>query len=159
MGAIDSSRRADMGWDALILSSGLLLFVLLVLAHVGTDGSGYADRIISYATAILVCVGIFWLAVRPYGNRFSGIDLRPRIILARLQADRIARTLARIVLFLMTLSSCVTILLSFRHVGASWNEKFCELIAHGALALGGIYTVVVATASRQRVRSNIGQTE
>lgn len=148
-----------MGWDALILMSGLALLVLLAVAYAASSDRAYPHHLIGYAMSALACVGIFWLAIRPYDNRLSAADFSPRTILARLRADNFARRLIPILFVLATLSSYILIIMAFRHAveGASWIEELHRTMAHAGLGLVAIYTVVVGIVSRQRVQNIFGQ--
>ena len=152
-----SSRQTDMAWDALILLSGFALFILLVIAYGTGDEYRETHQTIGYATATLVGVGIFWLAVRPYDNQLSLIDFSPRIIKARLRADSAAKNLAPVLLILAALPSCALIIMALTHTvkGVTWVEEIHHVLAYFGIGLVAVYTAMVGIVSGHLVGERV----
>jgi cytochrome b len=90
----DSTGRAEVSWDLLIRVSGIALFALLIIAYATGEEYPHTHRMIGYGMAVLLAVGIFWLAVRSHDGRLLPISYSPRLITAQLRhADGLAKTL------------------------------------------------------------------
>jgi hypothetical protein len=150
----DSAGRAEVSWDLLIRVSGIALFALLIIAYTTGEEYPHTHRMIGYGMAVLLAVGIFWLAVRPHDGRLLPINYSPRLITARLRnADGLARTLMSLFFVLAALPLCALIMILVTHTlwGTTWIDEMHEVVAYFVIGLVAFYSAIVGIASIQYI--------
>jgi cytochrome b len=150
--------RPDMIWDLLIRSSGIALFILLVVAYSTGEEFPHTHVMIGYAIATLVTVGILWEIVRPHHSRFPPTVYSPHGFKALFQnTDRVPRTLASMFLILAALPLCALILMLLTHTlwGTTWIDEMHEVVAYFALGLVVFHVAMVGIASSGYIEDHL----
>ena len=150
--------RPDMIWDLLIRLSGIVLFVLLVVAYSTGEEYPHTHVMIGYAIAVLFVVGFFWEIVRPHHDRFPPVVYCPHGIKAQFQnTDTVPKALVSVFLILAALPFCALILMLVTHTvwGTTWIDEMHEVVTYFAVGLVAFYIAMVGIASSGYVEDRV----
>lgn len=142
--------RPDMIWDLLIRTSGIALFVLLIVAYSTGDEFPHTHVMIGYAIAAVFVFAIFWEMIRAHDDRLPPIVYSLRGIKTLFQnAGMISRALASLFSILVALPLCALVLMLLTHTvwGTTWIDEMHEVVAYFAVGLVVFYVVMVGIAS------------
>ena len=138
--------RPDMVWDLLIRLSGIVLFVLLIIAYSTGEEFPHTHVMIGYSIAALVAVGVFWAVIRPHHAQFPPNIYSPRGVKALFSKCRPGSQDARIDVLdpcSAALSALILMLLTHTLWGTTWIDEMHEVAAYFALGLVAFYVAMV----------------
>ena len=155
---VEMPVRTDITWDLLIWLSGLILFVLLVIAYSTGEEYPHTHVVIGYAIFAVVGAGIVWGIVRPHHIRYPPIVYGPRELKTLFHdAGRIPKALAFAFLVMAALPLCAIFLMWLTHMlwGTTRIDEMHEVVAYFTVGLVAFYVAIVGIASSGHIEERL----